>query len=116
MNSDESSEESSSSCLKRHGLSRVRWIVVWDVNRSEVEQLIEIMPFITAPHVIWVWGEYGEVFDAEVTESLLRSTPTTHKLERLTLCNINVTSSLAVEFISRVFQQDLPNLKRVDMS
>ena len=112
MNGDESSEESSSSCCsKRHGLSRVRRIVAVDVNRSEVEQLIEMMPFITAPHEIWVWGKDGEVFDAEVTESLLRSIPTTHKLETLTLCRINVTSSPAVEFISRVFKQDLPNLK-----
>ena len=117
MNGDESSEESSSSCCsKRHGLSRVRWIEAWLVNRSEVEQLIEIMPFITAPHVIQVWGEDGEVFDAEVTESLLRSIPTTHKLEILSLQSINVTSSPAVEFISRVFKQDLPNLKGLYIS
>ena len=86
------------------------------MNRSEVEQLMEMMPFITAPHVIDVWGENGEVFDAEVTKSLLRSIPTIHKLERLTLRRINVTSSPAVEFISRVFKQDLPNLKELDMS
>ena len=117
MNGDESSEESSSSCCsKRHGLSRVRRIKAVDVNRSEVEQLIEMMPFITAPHEIGVLGEDGEVFDAEVTESLLRSIPTTHKLEYLTLDCINVTSSPAVEFISRVFKQDLPNLKELNMS
>ena len=117
MNGDESSEESSSSCCsKRHGLSRVRRIDAWHVNRSDVEQLIEMMPFITAPHEIEVWGEDGEVFDAEVTESLLRSIPTTHKLEILALWRINVTSSPAVEFISRVFKQDLPNLKWLDMS
>ena len=117
MNGDESSEESSSSCCsKRHGLSRVRRIEAEWVNRSEVEQLIEMMPFITAPHVIGVWGKHGEVFDAEVTESLLRSIPTTHKLEILTLNRINVTSSPAVEFIDRVFKQDLPNLRWLDMS
>ncbi|CAH3193263.1 unnamed protein product, partial [Porites evermanni] len=117
MNGDESSEESSSSCCsKRHGLSRVWGIEALDVNRSEVELMIEIMPFITAPHVIWVWGEHREVFDAEVTESLLRSIPITHKLERLALSYINVTSSPAVEFINRVFKQDLPNLKWLNMS
>ena len=118
MNGDESSEESSSSCCsKRHGLSRVRRIKAGHVNRSDVEQLIEIMPFITAPHEILVWGElFGEVFDAEVTESLLRSIPTTHKLKELVLCGINFTSSPAVEFISRVFEQDLPNLKELNMS
>ena len=83
MNGDDSSEESSSSCCSnRHGLSRVRRIYAWNVNRSDEEQLIEIMPFITAPHEIWVEGQPGKVFDAEVTESLLRSLPTTHKLER----------------------------------
>ncbi|CAH3105222.1 unnamed protein product [Porites lobata] len=117
MNGDESSEESSSSCCsKRHGLSRVRMIDAEDVNRSEVEQLIEMMPFITAPHEIWVWGKDGEVFDAEITESLLRSIPTTHKLEILSLCDINVTSSPAVEFISRIFKEDLPNLELLSMS
>ena len=105
MNGDESSEESSSSCCsKRHGLSRVWWIVALDVNRSEVEQLIEMMPFITAPHWIMVWGEPGEVFDADVTESLLRSIPTIHKLEFLVLHGINVTSSPAVEFIKNLNQ------------
>ena len=116
MNGDESSEESSSSCCsKRHGLSRVRRIEAWNVNRSDVEQLIEMMPFITAPHWIDVSGRPGEVFDAEVTESLLRSIAT-HKLEELSLRDINVTSSPAVEFISRVFKQDLPNLKLLNMS
>ena len=116
MNGDESSEESSSSCcLKRHGLSRVRWIEALYVNRSEVEQLIEIMPFITAPHWIMVWGEPSEVFDAEVTESLLRSIPTTHKLKRLTLRCINVTSSPAVEFINSLFEK-APNLESLSMS
>ena len=117
MNGDESSEESSSSCCsKRHGLSRLRRIYAGAVNRSDVEQLIEIIPFITAPHVIEVWGEDGEVFDAEVTESLLRRIPTTRKLEFLALRDINVTSSPAVEFINRVFEQDLPNLKELSMS
>ncbi|KAM7430171.1 hypothetical protein ABFA07_019064 [Porites harrisoni] len=117
MNGDESSEESSSSCCsKRHGLSRVWWIDARDLNRSEVAQLSEMMAFITAPHRIEVYSDDGEVFDAEVTESLLRSIPTTHKLETLTLCRINVTSSLAVEFISRVFKQDLLNLKCLNMS
>ena len=116
MNGDESSEESSSSCCsKRHGLSRVWWIKAWDVNRSEVELMIEIMPFITAPHVILVWGEDGEVYDAEVTESLLRSIQVTHKLKILTLCGINVTSSPAEEFINSLFKK-APNLRSLDMS
>ena len=117
MNGDESSEESSSSCCsKRHGLSRVRRIKAWEVNRSEVELMSQMMPFITAPHEIKVWGEYSEVYDAEVTESLLRSIQVTHKLKKLRLCGINLTLSPAVElFINNVFKK-APNLEELDMS
>ena len=118
MNGDESSEESSSSCCskRRHGLSRVRRIQAGQVNRSEVKLISEMMQFITAPHDIFVYGEYGEVYDAEVTESLLRSIQPTHKLKELTLGRMNITRSPAVEFINRVFKQDLPNLKELGMS
>ena len=115
MNGDESSEESSSSCCsKRHGLSRVWRIGAFDVNKSEVELMIEMMPFITSPHKIEVLGIDGEVLDAEITESLLRSIPTTHKLEDLSLERINVTSSPAVEFIDSLFKK-APNLKSLFM-
>ena len=54
--------------------------------------------------------------DAELTECLLGSIPTTHKLKVLTLKGINVTSSPAVEFIGKLFKQDLPNLESLNMS
>ena len=116
MNGDESSEESSSSCcLKRHGLSRVSKIVARFVDRSEVELLSEMMPFIIAPQRISVWGKPGEVFNAELTASLMRSIQVTHKLKHLLLLGINVTSSPAVELIDRVFKQ-APILEELDMS
>ena len=116
MNDDGSSEESSSSCCSKcHGLSRVWEIEAQLVNRSDVELLIEMMPFITAPHWIFVDGKYGEVYDAEITESLMKSIPVTHKLKDLTLRAINVTSSPAVEFIDSLFQK-APNLESLDMS
>ena len=68
MNGDESREEGSSSCcLKRHCLSRVSKIVARFVERSEVELLSEMMPFIIAAQRISVWGKPGEVYDAEFT-------------------------------------------------
>ena len=116
MNGDESSEESSSSCCsKRHGLSRVSKIVARFVERSEVELLSEMMPFIIAAQRISVWGKPGEVYDAELTESLMRSIQVTHKLKHLVLLGINVTSSPAVELIDRVFKQ-APILEELDMS
>ena len=116
MDGDESSEESSSSCCsKHHGLSRVRVIEAQWVNSSDVKLLIEMVPFITAAHWILVWGKPGEVFDAELTESLMRSVHPTHKLKRLTLRGINVTSSPAVEFIDSLFKK-APNLESLNMS
>ena len=116
MNGDESSEESRSSCCSnRHGLSRVWQINAFGVNRSEVAQLSEMMPFITAPLKIWVWGTYVEMYDAEVTESLLRRIPLTHKLKDLALWSINVTSSPAVEFINTLFKK-ATNLGKLTMS
>ena len=116
MNGDESSEESSSSCcLKRHGLSRVSKIVARFVERSEVKLLSEMMPFIIAAQRISVWGKPGEVYDAELTESLMRSIQVTHKLKHLVLLGINVTSSPTVELIDRVFKQ-APILEELDMS
>ena len=116
MNSGELSEERSSSCWsKRHGLSRVWRIEAVDVDRSEVKQLSEMMPFIAAPHEIWVWGKHGEVLDAELTESLMRSIQPTHQLQILTLSRINIRSSLAVEFVKNLFKQ-APNLELLDMS
>ena len=102
MNGDESREEGSSSCcLKRHGLSRVSKIVARFVERSEVELLSEMMPFIIAAQRISVWGKPGEVYDAELTESLMRSIQVTHKLKHLVLLGINVTLSPTVELILR---------------
>ena len=117
MNGDESSEESSSSCCskRRHGLSRVRRIEADNVNRSQVKLISEMMKFIIAPHEILVWGEPGEVFDAEVTESLLRRIQVTQKLKELALDGINVTSSPAVEFINSLFKK-APNLWSLNMS
>ena len=60
-------------------------------------------------------GNHGEVFDAEETESLLRSIQVTHKLKELSLCGINVTSSPAVEFINNLLKK-APNLEGLSMS
>ena len=105
VNADKSSEESSSSSnSKRHGLSRVREIDAWYVDRSDVELLSGVMAFITAPHGVVIYGQRGEVYDAEVTGSLIRSMQPTHKLKILVLHGINVTSSPAVEFIKNLNQ------------
>ena len=90
---------------KRHGLSRVRDINAWYVDRSDVELLSETMAFITAPHGIVVYGQEGEVYDAKVTGSLIRSIQPTSKLHMLVLHGINVTSSPAVEFLKNLFKE-----------
>ena len=115
VNGDKSSEESSSSYSKRHGLSRVREIDAWYVDRSDVELLSGMMAFITAPHGIVIYGQKGEVYDAEVTGSLIRSMQPTHKLKILVLHGINVTSSPVVEFIKNLFKQ-APYLEVLSLS
>ena len=56
------------------------------------------------------------MFDAEVTESLLRGIQVTHRLKRLLLWRIIVTSSPAVElFINNLFKK-APNLESLSMS
>ena len=85
------------------------------MNRSEVELMSQMMPFIIAPHEIKVGGKFFEVYDAEVTESLMRSIQVTHKLKELSFGGINVTSSPAVEFINNLFLK-APNLEVLDMS
>ena len=115
VNADKSSEESGSSNSKRHGLSRVREIDAWYVDRSDVELLSGMMAFITAPHGIVIYGQKAEVYDAEVTGSLIRSMQPTHKLKILVLHGINVTSSPAVEFIKNLFKQ-APYLEVLSLS
>ena len=115
VNADKSSEESGSSNSKRHGLSRVREIDAWYVDRSDVELLRGMMAFITAPHGIVIYGQKAEVYDAEVTGSLIRSMQPTHKLKILVLHGINVTSSPAVEFIKNLFKQ-APYLEVLSLS
>ena len=116
VNADKSSEESgSSSNSKRHGLSRVREIDAWYVDRSDVELLSGMMAFITAPHGIVIYGQKGEVYDAEVTGSLIRNMQPTHKLKILVLHGINVTSSPAAEFIKNLFKQ-APYLEVLSLS
>ena len=114
VNPEESTEDSNCSS-KYHALSRVRKIETLGVDGSEVEQLSELMPFVTAPQIIGVWGEPGEVYDAEVTQSLLRKIPLTRKLERLALDAINLTPATTASFIFSLFQECL-NLESLDMS
>ena len=87
-------------------LSRVRKIDSWYVDRSDVEPMTEMMPFITTPCWTRVWGKYCAVFISELTESLIERTLTTGKLKHLKLDDINVTSSPAVEFITSLQNKD----------
>ena len=54
-------------------LSRVRKIDSWYVDRSDVEPMTEMMPFITTPCWTRVWGKYCAVFISELTESLIEN-------------------------------------------
>ena len=125
MNGDESSEESTSSCCSKcHGLSWVRRIYAGGVNRSEVELMSEVMPFITAPHERHVQGEYGEVLDAEVTEVSGEEHPSntqtegiitsTYQCNIITCCGVHqqfILKSIKLGGAQHVIQSFLPYLR-----
>ena len=98
----------------QHALSRVRTIEADGVDISELELLNDVLPIVTAPQKIWLWGKAGQVFSAQVTETLLRKINCTYKLKILSLSRINVTSQTAC-FVATLLQK-APYLVGLDMS
>lgn len=98
----------------QHALSRVRTIEADGVDISELELLNDVLPIVTAPQKIWLWGKAGQVFSAQVTETLLRKINCTYKLKILSLSRINVTSQTTC-FVAALLQK-APYLVGLDMS
>ena len=73
-----------------------------------------MLPIVTAPQKIWLWGKAGQAFSAQVTETLLRKINCTYKLKILSLSRINVTSQTAC-FVAALLQK-APYLVGLDMS
>ena len=99
----------------RHCLSRVSRIQIYDLKSQEMETSIEILPFVASPVLIVIYGTRGEAGAApELAESLVSRINFTHRLECLSLVNINLTAK-AVAIITRSLHQ-APNLHYLNLS
>ena len=97
-----------------HCLSCVTQIFISDIERQEMETLVEVLPFVTSPEHILLYGKDGEAKDAQLTESLVSRINFTNTLGALLLNNINLTASLAAVIARSLYQA--PNLRDLDLS
>ena len=105
----------STTVAPRHCLSRVSRIQIYDLKSQEMETFIEILPFVASPVLIVIYGTRGEAGAApQLTESLVSRINFTHRLECLSLVNINLTAK-AVAIITRSLHQ-APNLLVLNLS
>ena len=95
----------------RHCLSRVSLIQIYDLKSQEMETLIEVLPFVTSPAVIWI---DGDACAPQLTENLVSRINFTHRLKELSLYRINLTAKAAA-IIARSLHQ-APNLRELDLS
>ena len=75
-----------------HCLSCVTEIIICDIERQEMETLVDVLPFLTSPQRIQIDGKDGEAKDAQLTETLVSRINFTNRLDRLVLENINLTA------------------------
>ncbi|KAL9978645.1 hypothetical protein ACROYT_G016187 [Oculina patagonica] len=94
----------------RHCLSCVRDIYI-DIESQEMETLVEVLPFVTSPRCIWIYGKAGA---PELSETLVSCINFTNRLEILKLERINLTAKAAA-VIARSLPQ-APNLRMLDLS
>ena len=97
-----------------HCLSCVMDIVIYDIERQEMETLVEVLPFVTSPGRILICGKNCEAKDAQLTETLVSRINFTNRLDRLVLENINLTARPAAAIARSLYQA--PDLDYVDLS
>ena len=97
-----------------HCLSRVTEIGIFDIERQEMKVLVEVLPFVTSPRVISIYGKVGEAKDAQLTETLVSRINFTNRLDTLVLVDINLTAKPAAAIARSLYQA--PNLRVVKLS
>ena len=107
-------KDSDSTSCSAHCLSMVWDISAYDVDRSEMEVLSDVIPLVIAPREIWVHGKTFEWFDAQLTETLVTRINYTNRLKELILMNINLTAKSAA-IISNSLHK-VPNLSSLNLS
>ncbi len=94
-----------------HCLSCVSSIHISDMQTQEMETLIQVLPFVNSPRLIFI---SGNPVAPELAENLLSRINFTNRLEFVTLESINLTAKAAA-IISRSLYQ-APNLRELNLS
>ena len=97
-----------------HCLSCVTQIVIYYIERQEMETLVEVLPFVTSPRWIYIDGKNGEAKDAQLTETLVSRINFTNRLDELVLKKINLTARPAAVIARSLYQA--PNLRSLELS
>ena len=97
-----------------HCLSCVTEIIIYDIQRQEMETLGEVLPFVTSLEVLDIRGKYGEAKDAQLTGTLVSRIIFTNRLARLILQSIKLTARPAAVIARSLYQA--PNLRDLDLS
>ena len=91
---------------------------VWRINvhvdkRQEVETLIDVLPFVTSPQYIFIFGT-GSCTDPELVDTLVSRINFTNRLHVLELDRINLTAKPAAVIARSLYQA--PNLRILGLS
>ena len=101
-------------CPTHHCLSLVSLILAVGVDGPLVEVLTEVLPLVTSPRWIDIFGVVMYAFDAQLTETLVSRINFTDRLENLRLQGINLTAKSTATIATSLYQS--PNLRGLWLS
>ena len=100
--------------LTPQSLSRLTVITIDHIKRYEIKMLADFLPLFTALRWIVITGKPFEIFDAQLTETLVSRIIFTDRLDTLELVGINLTAKPAA-VIARSLHQ-APDLDMLNLS
>ena len=96
-----------------HCLSFVWEISVHVCKRQEMEILIDVLPFVTSPQGIHIFGTESAT-DPVLVDTFVSRINLTSRLRVLVLCNFNLTAKSAAAIAKSLYQA--PNLRHLNLS
>ncbi|XP_022782986.1 NLR family CARD domain-containing protein 4-like isoform X2 [Stylophora pistillata] len=97
-----------------HSFSCTRNIYVFDIEKQEMEVLVNLLPICSSLREIVIGGKPFETHDAQLTETLVSGIIFTDRLDRLELCEINLTAKPAEAIVRSLHQA--PSLRVLALS
>jgi len=98
----------------QHCLSFVREIKIYVSTSEELTVVKNVLPFITHPEKIEIYGRSPTSYDTGLIESMVSNIHFSDNLHSLKLGNINLTATCANEIASSLYQAG--NLHKLDLS